>query len=498
MEQFLCPHCNQVFSVQQKPADLLLYCPHCNGTVFLQSEDLQPGADLGGFEIIKLLGKGGMGNVYLAKQSSMQRLVALKVLSKANVGEGEKGIIDMFNKEIQLSGKLNHPNIIKAINAGENENYYFMAITYVEGEDFEKVLDRGEVIPEKEAFGVALKISDALNYAWEKHGLLHKDIKPGNIMIDKKGEIFLMDMGIAQHMVFGSKERSKEVLGSPFYMSPEQGQGLPLDWRTDMYSLGATLYHMTVGVPPYDSKEVTRIIEKHITDPFPEPSIRNPNIKLNKNTVNILRKMMAKKPEGRFASWQEFDNTVNRAFSQSPKGRKPATVRHAFTRSKAAPSSPVSWMMILINSIILIIVAVVAAYFINDYRKNNNARTNMEIAEKYYVQNPLGYDEAIRLFGIAKDSAKDTGFYLQVSRRYDEVYAKGAAFNAKAKRFDETWVKAYGLFMSKKYQEAIDLIDSIKDIEDPARKNDALKFINQIKEAMIAAKTPPAKTPKGK
>ncbi len=485
MEQFLCPHCNKVFSVQQKPDNSLLYCPHCNGTVFLQSEEMHPGDNIGGFEIIKILGKGGMGNVYLAKQSSMQRLVALKVLAKSTVGESDKNIIEMFNKEIQLSGTLNHPNIIKAINAGETETCYFMAITYVDGEDFEKVLDRGNVIPEKEAFAVALKISDALNYAWEKHGLMHKDIKPGNIMEDKKGDVFLMDMGIAQHMVFGSTQRSKEVLGSPFYMSPEQGQGLPLDWRTDMYSLGSTLYHMVVGVPPYDSKDVTRIIEKHILDPFPEPSERNPNIRLNKNTVNIIRKMMAKKVGDRFASWQDFNSAVNKAFFQTPSQQKrfvPAkTVVLPGDRVAASSSSSGSRAMIMV---ILVIVAIIAAYLINDYRKNSAAELNLRIAETHYYQNPFKFEETIKLFEIARDTAVDTRIYPQASRRYEEIYAKGTAFIAKAKNFDETWTRAYGLSISRKFKDAIELMESVKDIEDPARKNDALKFISQLKEDM--------------
>ena len=225
----------------------------------------------------------------------------------------------MFNMEIRLSGTLNHPNIIKAIDAGENERCYFMAITYVDGEDFEKLLDRGATVPEKEVFAVALKMADALNYAWEKHGLIHRDIKPGNIIKDKKGEVFLMDMGIAQHMSLGGLKSEKEVLGSPFYMSPEQGQGFPLDWHTEMYSLGATLYHMSVGVAPYDAKEVPRIIEKHIADPFPEPADRNPNISVSETAVEILRKMMAKKAEDRYSSWKEFEQTVGDAFFSADK-----------------------------------------------------------------------------------------------------------------------------------------------------------------------------------
>ena len=123
MEQYLCTHCNNTFTVYKRPADMLLFCPHCNGAVFLQSEDFQPGEVLGGFEIITLLGKGGMGYVYLAKQSSMQRLVALKVIMKTFVGKTDSNIIEMFNSEIRLSGTLNHPNIIKAIDAGEDERW---------------------------------------------------------------------------------------------------------------------------------------------------------------------------------------------------------------------------------------------------------------------------------------------------------------------------------------------------------------------------------------
>jgi len=326
----------------------MLYCPHCNGAVLLQSEYFQPGEVLGGFEIVNLIGKGGMGYVYLAKQSSMQRLVALKVIMKTLIGKTDSNIIDMFNKEIQLSGTLNHPNIIKAIDAGENERCYFMAITYVEGEDFEKVLDRGVTVPEKEVFAVALKMADALNYAWEKHGLIHKDIKPGNIIKDKKGEVFLMDMGIAQHMALGGLKNENEVLGSPFYMSPEQGQGFPLDWHTDMYSLGATIYHMIVGVAPYDAKEVTIIIEKHIVDPFPEPTDRNPNISVSKTAVEILRKMMAKKPEDRYSSWKEFEQTVNDAFFSTGKiAGKILIQRNPFqNQSKAAERKATSMKLI--------------------------------------------------------------------------------------------------------------------------------------------------------
>ncbi|HBC86373.1 MAG TPA: hypothetical protein DCZ94_05395 [Lentisphaeria bacterium] len=493
MEQYICPHCNNTFSMERQPSDTLLYCPHCNGTVFLENDELQTGAVLGGFEIIKLLGKGGMGNVYLAKQSSMQRLVALKVLLKAMVGGSDKNIIEMFNKEIQLSGKLNHPNIIKAIDAGEDAQCYFMAITYVEGEDFEKMVDRGIPVPEKEAFAVALRISDALAYAWEKHGLLHKDIKPGNIMQDKKGEIFLMDMGIAQLNFGRSTEREKEVLGSPFYMSPEQGQGLPLDWRTDMYSLGATLYHMIVGVPPYDAKDVRKIIEKHITDPFPDPSTRNPNIALSKNTVSLLKKMMSKKTENRYNSWKEFDSAVKNAFfsapkSSSKKGFGTAPKKSGVKTTPVAKKSKISDAVIFANVILVLAIAIVVAYFIYDHMKNKKAQESIARADKYFSRNQADFDEVLRLYSFALEDSKGTKHYPMACQKMEQANAKAKNFILKAKNFDEAYKKATELSSKRNNKEALDTMMQVRDIEDPARKQAADAFISQL-QAVLNAKT---------
>ncbi len=493
MDQYICPHCNNTFTSQRQSPDMMIYCPHCNGTVFLENQDLQPGAVLGGFEIIKLLGKGGMGNVYLAKQSSMQRLVALKVLLKSTVGDSDKNIIDMFNKEIQLSGKLNHPNIIKAIDAGEDENCYFMAISYVEGEDFEKMIDRGTPVPEKEALAVALKIADALSYAWEKHGLLHKDIKPGNIMQDKKGEIYLMDMGIAQLNFGRSTEREKEVLGSPFYMSPEQGQGFPLDWRTDLYSLGATLFHMMLGVPAYDAKDVRRIIEKHITEPFPEPSERNPNIVLSKGTVAMLRKMMAKKPENRFGSWKEFVSAVKKCLSGSSKQAPKRSTGLVQGKSPVKPSykpqkSKISDAVIFINAILLIAIAIVIAYFIFEYMKNNKAEASISKADKYFVNNPASYDEVIRLYEFALEDSKNTKHYAMACQKLESAKAKAKLFEEKLKNFDEAYKKANELSIKRSYKEALDMMMQVKDIEDPGRRQAAEALINQL-QTVLNSKT---------
>ena len=195
MESFDCPHCHKVFA-GAPTADEVILCPHCNSTVSLPEKPYAAGTIIGGFEIISLLGQGGMGNVYLANQLSMNRPIALKILLKSLTQD--KQAVKQFLNEARVSGKLNHRNIITAIDAGEVDDIYYLATTYIDGKDLEKVLEEETLLEEKKALKIILKIADALSYAWENFGILHKDIKPGNIMYDKKGEVFLMDMGIAQ------------------------------------------------------------------------------------------------------------------------------------------------------------------------------------------------------------------------------------------------------------------------------------------------------------
>ncbi|HPN84198.1 MAG TPA: protein kinase, partial [Victivallales bacterium] len=180
MKTYQCSNCNEMFEAESDFSDKTSSCPNCGQLLVIPSSVLPPGSFLGGFQIIRKIGEGGMGNIYLAKQISMDRRVALKVLAKEY--SSDRSIIGQFKKEVQLSGKLNHPNIVRAIDAGEEGEFFYMATTFVEGEDYEKILYRDGRIPEKKALDVGIKIAGILSYAWDKHGLLHRDVKPGNIM----------------------------------------------------------------------------------------------------------------------------------------------------------------------------------------------------------------------------------------------------------------------------------------------------------------------------
>lgn len=490
MESCQCPYCQKVFVPAIEKAGMALFCPHCNKTVLLPKDDITPNDSLGGFKIIKLIGKGGTGNVYLAEQTSMQRLVALKVLPKDFIKD--KKIIARFLKEVQLSGQLNHPNIVTTIDAGEDKGHYYLAITYVDGEDFVKRLERESSIPEKEALELGLKIGEALGYAWEKHGLFHKDIKPGNIMKNKKGKIFLMDMGIAQSAGESPLEYG-HVLGSPFYMSPEQGKGKSLDWKSDLYSLGATLYHLIVGVPPYDDEDVIRILKKHITDPFPEPLSRNPNARISKYTVLLLKKMMAKNPEARFKSWKEFQQAAKKVVLRIDKNtdnkkhsfysfKNISSLKSGTTVSSLSPRlkkhSPYIYVL---NYLAIISVTVMAACFIYNYNKNLQVEHCLETAENYYHKYPWDYPGALEFFMTAKKKAKGTKYETQIITRYSEVYSAATAFQKEVELFEDAIKKAKDLLRQKKYEDAIAILEPVKTIKDPLKKRQAETLITLIK-----------------
>ncbi len=280
-----------------------LPCPKCDNIITVPLTKVASGTIVAGFKVEKLLGEGGMGEVWLARQVAMDRTVALKILSpKLACNEA---FVGRFLKEVKLSAKLDHPNIITAYDGGEDKGVYYLAVSFVDGIELQEKLAKDKIIPEKEALGYIRGVASALDYAWKEFNILHRDIKPGNIMIDKNGVAKLMDMGISK----STKDTDDHaltmtgtVVGTPYYMSPEQGMAEPdIDFRADMYSLGATLYHLVTGVVPFDAETTMAVLSKHITAPLPPAKSRNP--KLSDAVSNLLDKLMAKKKDDRFQDW---------------------------------------------------------------------------------------------------------------------------------------------------------------------------------------------------
>lgn len=291
-------------------------CPQCRTSVTVPHARLGPGVTLGGFRIEQLIGAGGMGEVYLARQLSMDRPVALKILAEHARSREDK---ERFIQEVRTLARLEHPNIVTAHEAGEDGGHLYLAMGYVNGEALDRRLASQGRVPEREALKIARKIGKALEYAWSEHRMLHRDVKPGNILIDAHGEPKLVDLGLA-HTVRTAESGSADkprAAGTPNYMSPEQAEGRDdLDCRSDIYALGATLYHMLTGQLPYAADTPDETLRRKFAEPLPDPRSYNPQI--TPSCVALLTGMLAHGRPDRYSTWKELLTDVDRVLSGKP------------------------------------------------------------------------------------------------------------------------------------------------------------------------------------
>lgn len=304
---FNCPYCKSGIESDDSYAGGTADCPVCGKSILVPMPGIQPDRVIGNFKIISKLGSGGMGEVWLAEQLAMERKVALKILSPALVNNPD--FVDRFMAEVKMTAKLHHHNMITAFDAGNDQGVYYLAMSYVDGAELSDRIAKEGKIPEKEALHIIRDVAEALNYAWSKFKILHRDIKPANIMIDSDGTPKLMDMGISKCL---SEEKeltmTGAIVGTPYYMSPEQARAEELDCRSDIYSLGATFYHLVTGEVPFDANTAMGIITRHITDPLPPPEIKNPE--LSPQCSALLHIMMAKKREERQEDWERVVDDI--------------------------------------------------------------------------------------------------------------------------------------------------------------------------------------------
>ena len=275
-------------------------------------------AKLAGFEIIESIGQGGMGSVYKARQVSMDRLVALKILSRRLAGS--KAYVQRFVREARAAAKLNHVNIVQGIDVGKAAGHYYFVMELIDGETVHEKLRREGPLDEQEAVLICLQVAKALHHAHERATIIHRDVKPQNILIDQDGVAKLADLGLARHTeqpgdpsltaagspldtpeTAGSLTAVGTTLGTPDYISPEQVRGeTDLDGRCDVYSLGATLYHLLVGRPPYAAGSANVVMAKHLTERVPDVRAERPGV--SPNTTAIVRKAMQKDKRDRYQS----------------------------------------------------------------------------------------------------------------------------------------------------------------------------------------------------
>jgi serine/threonine-protein kinase len=260
--------------------------------------DALVGRTFGDFAVVRELGKGGMGRVYLADQISLKRRVALKFLRPEHLAN--QTALKRFQAEAEAVARVTHANIVQVYAIGEADGLHYMALEYVEGRTLRDYLSKKGQLDVPVALSVMRQVAAALQRASES-GIVHRDIKPENILLTRKGEVKVADFGLSRRVLQNDENlnltQSNTTLGTPLYMSPEQVQGKPVDPRSDIYSFGVTCYHMFAGRPPFRGETAIEVALQHIqAEP---PSLREQRPDLPVELVALVNRMMCKDPAGR-------------------------------------------------------------------------------------------------------------------------------------------------------------------------------------------------------
>src|SRR5918998_2763093 len=283
------------------------------------------------YTLVEPLGSGGMAEVYLAHDEVLDRDVALKMLRGQYVDDEE--FVERFRREAQSAASLSHPNIVSIYDRGRSEDgAYYIAMEYVPRGTLKDRISRDGALEPGMAAGVALQISDALQTAHE-NGVIHRDIKPQNVLVTKTGDVKVTDFGIAR-AASSPLTATSAVLGTAGYMSPEQAMGKPVGPQSDLYSLGVVLYEMLTGDIPYRAESPIAQAMMHVNEPPRSPREVNPEVPKPLDTLTL--KLLAKDPEDRYPSASALANDVERIRS----GRSPAAVAAKTAAEMAAPLPP--------------------------------------------------------------------------------------------------------------------------------------------------------------
>jgi len=329
-QQVSCPKCGAAFQV---PAQ--------------QAGSSGSGQQLGEYQLVRKIGQGGMGAVYEALQTKLNRQVALKILPKKSTQD--RGFLERFYREAQAAAALNHPNIIQVYDIAEDKGHHFFAMEFVDGENLMQRLKRDGKLPADEALAIAEQVAKGLQFAHQR-SIIHRDIKPDNIMVARDGQLKLADLGLAK-----STEDDKGVtqtgagLGTPYYMAPEQAQDARnVDHRADIYSLGITLLHLVTGQRPFDGDSAYSIIIQHREQEL--PSAQELGAEIARGVEAVIHKMAAKDPSQRYQDYESLLSDLAKVRSGQPPEAiaerlrdlptTPAVSGHRTTRTRAAREKP--------------------------------------------------------------------------------------------------------------------------------------------------------------
>jgi serine/threonine protein kinase len=348
------------------------------------------GKRLGSFEILEAIGQGGMATVYKARQPAMNRLVALKVLSTPMANN--PAFLARFKQEAEMIAALEHTHILPVYDLGDQDGYVFIAMRYMSHGTLTSRIAQGSIALHDVSKWIE-QIGSALAYAHQR-GVVHRDVKPSNALLDAQGNAFLADFGIAKWYEGSLNLTGSGVIGTPQYMSPEQGQGLKIDGRSDEYALAVMAYEMIVGRPPFEAETPLAIVLKHVTEPLTPPNTINPLIP--QLVSDVVAKALSKNPADRYASTDGFAQALSAAIAAGHVGHTAplpsALPTEAVHVTKHAPAKSTRrlrpiWIVLALVAVVLLGIGGVLALSANTPPPDRPVAT-IELGSNILAQTP--------------------------------------------------------------------------------------------------------------
>ncbi len=452
-----CPSCKkQIQSDDDSHLGGLFTCPECEETSIISALSIKEGDIIGGFKLEKQIGEGGMGTVWLAKHENKNS--AIKVLHPY-LSQNED-YIKRFLKESKLTSKLEHPNIVKTYATGQDNNYYYLALSFIDGKSLKEYLETSKTFPEKEGLKVVKDIAEALKYSWNNFKIVHRDIKPDNIMIDKEGNGILMDMGISKSLQEKTMlTMSGIIVGTPYYISPEQASAdKNLDFRADLYSLGGTLYHAVTGELPFNATNTMSLLALHKTEAIKPPILRNPQ--LSRSCSNLILNMMVKNPKHRYDTWDKLIKDIDKAINN----KKVKLNKHAVViTEKSKRRKKILKIVILANIAFLAIIFLLS----------------------YFVMKKQEYDKKIKrqkqeLSQIDSFTKSNLDKKKNIEKKYNNFITlnKNSKFAKQAKKNLEEYISFY----NKRYNDFKEIKTLLQGIPLPEQLEEALFKAKKLKQ----------------
>jgi serine/threonine-protein kinase len=289
----------------------------------------------GRYELEKLVGSGGMSNVFRAHDRLLERTVALKILHEQYTRDED--YVERFRREARAVAQLTHPNIVTVIDRGEQEGRQFIVFEYIDGENLKELTNRGP-LDVREAIRLSLQVARALSFAHQR-GLVHRDVKPQNVLLNEDGQAKVTDFGIARSLDVHGVTQTGTVLGTSDYIAPEQARGQKVDPKTDIYSLGVVLYELLTGDVPYAGDNFVAVAMRHVNEPVPSVLERRPDCPVRLDLA--IQRAMAKDPEDRFESMVEFISELEACLAEvDGHGDEGATMIVPAARPRRQPRHP--------------------------------------------------------------------------------------------------------------------------------------------------------------